>query len=77
MCKTNQKAREKTHFHPQHAKNKKIKRTGEKGSKKFLLISSLAFCPAANTTSTGRGPKDDQHSYLAPAISACIPAKIF
>jgi len=38
-------------------------------------FSSLALCPAENTTSTGRGAKDDQYSYLAPAISARIPAK--
>lgn len=78
MCKTNQKAREKTCFHPQHAKKKWNKKGPVKSiQKKFLLISSLAFCPAANTTLTGREAKDDQYSYLAPAISACIPAKIF
>lgn len=40
-----------------------------------LLFSSLAFCPAANTTSTGKGAKDDQNSCLAFAISEWIPTK--
>lgn len=35
---------------------------------------SLALCPAANITSTGREAKRDQYSYLASAISAWSPA---
>lgn len=38
-------------------------------------FSSLARCPAANTTSKGRGAKDDQYSYFAPARSPWIPGK--
>lgn len=37
-------------------------------------FSSFAFCPASNTISSGRGAKDDQYSYFAPAISDWIPA---
>lgn len=39
--------------------------------------SNLAFCPAANTTSTGFGAYEDQNLYLAPAISPKISANIF
>lgn len=38
-------------------------------------FSSFAFCPAANTTSTGRGANDDQYSFLAAAISEWTPAR--
>lgn len=39
--------------------------------------SSFAICPAAITTSSGRGASDDQYSYLSAAISEWTPARNF
>ena len=39
--------------------------------------SSFAICPAANTTSSGRGASDDQYSCLAAAISEQTPVRHF
>lgn len=38
-------------------------------------FSSLALCPAAITTSTGRGANEDQYSYFSQAMSPRMPAK--